>query len=129
MQLHCFDWQVRLQHPEGGPPAGLPAAHVAGAAQPQQRAQVLASLPAACAVRSRASFCVSCTLLQPGALLRCRVHDVVHFDLLDHMHKRGKAADEHSAEPQSEDKPFSPAMLAKVHTIVPLIWRCGPGPP
>jgi hypothetical protein len=52
-----------------------------------------------------------------------RVHDVVHFDLLDHVHRRGKAADAHSGEPTSADQPFSPAMLAKVHTIVPLIWR------
>ena len=61
------------------------------------------------------------------AALRCRVHDVVHFDLLDHVHKRGKAADEHSGEPKSADQPFSPAMLAKVHTIVPLVWRWGLG--
>lgn len=60
-----------------------------------------------------------------SAVLRCRVHDVVHFDLLDHMHRVRKAADEHSGEPSSADQPFSPAMLAKVHTIVPLVWRCG----
>lgn len=48
----------------------------------------------------------------------------MHFDLLDHMHKRGGAADDHRMEPQSEEQPFSEAMLAKVYTIIPLLWRC-----
>lgn len=53
-----------------------------------------------------------------------RVKDVVHFDLLNLMHKQGKPAEDYSMEPLSEEAPFSQKMLSKVYTIVPMLWRC-----
>ena len=56
----------------------------------------------------------------------------MHLELLDHLHRRGasSAADEDAAsmEPLSAEEPFSQKMLAKVYTIVPLLWRCAVSP-
>ncbi len=49
---------------------------------------------------------------------------MVHFELLDLMHKQGKPAEDYSMEPLSEEAPFSQKMLSKVYTIVPMLWRC-----
>ena len=68
---------------------------------------------------------LTCPHLSMKFLYACRrVADVVHYDLLDALHQQNKSADDVSLQAGEGGKPaFSSAMLAKVHTIIPMVWR------
>lgn len=52
-----------------------------------------------------------------------RVSDVVHLDVMDKVHQQGKAVDESLPVVPASGHRFTEKMLAKVYTIVPMIWR------
>lgn len=49
--------------------------------------------------------------------------DVVHMDVMDKMHRQRKSSDDALPAVAEGSAHFTQEMLAKVHTIVPMVWR------